>query len=670
MAQHAHGADNGWRDRLLLLQPALIAVPAFVVGFTGGSAKAAMDGAAWQSVGPAPPAIEAAIAADAATRTIYVASAGGGVLKSTNDGASFQAVNSGLDALSVTAMAMDPRDPDVVYVSTLSDVYKTTDGGASWHATNGPTGVVTFAMDPSNPDVVYSGSSPGGGVNKTINGGLTWFAASNGIGLPAVFALAVKPDEPSVVFAGTAGFGSFRSDDGGSTWRSLNIDSTVWSFLIDPLDNSVVFAGTNGAGVYASRDGGLSFAPVGAPEVGVVLSLVRSGPDIYAGTATGGVSVSSDGGATWRNTGVSAGLGLILSTDGAGAVYAGTNFDGAFVHRALPVPPGATGIRQSNWRRLGWNELGKCACQNGHAVAVDPGDHRHVLLTTNDGGLLVTRDGGRTWRDGGQNGLYSRAPRGIAFDPQDPRRVYVGGFTGMGFFKSDDNGEHWQLRQFGSKAIYTTGVSVDAADHAVYVATLNGDGVWRSTDFGETFVRIDRAAGASAGTYLGLAGRGITADPRLSGTVYVAASRGSSAGIWRSQDKGATFVRVDATRTLSITVDPTDSNVVYAATSTSGVLKSVDGGASFSVKSAGLPAGVQTSRTGSVQVNPLNPNVLYVGTEGGGVFRSEDAAESWSPANVGLDDPNVYGLVLDPQSPDVIYATTARSIYRTTTGAQ
>ena len=274
------------------------------------------------------------------------------------------------------------------------------------------------------------------------------------------------------------------------------------------------------------------------------------------------------------------------------------------------------------------------------------------------------------WRDGGQNGLYSRAPRGIAFDPQDPRRVYVGGFTGMGFFKSDDNGEHWQLRQFGSKAIYTTGVSVDAADHAVYVATLNGDGVWRSTDFGETFVRIDRAAGASAGTYLGLAGRGITADPRLSGTVYVAASRGSSAGIWRSQDKGATFVRVDATRTLSITVDPTDSNVVYAATSTSGVLKSVDGGASFSVKSAGLPAGVQTSRTGSVQVNPLNPNVLYVGTEGGGVFRSEDAAESWSPANVGLDDPNVYGLVLDPQSPDVIYATTARSIYRTTTGAQ
>jgi photosystem II stability/assembly factor-like uncharacterized protein len=667
MARVGPGPDKGWRVRLHQAGAALIAIPAIVVGLTCGPSHAATDGAAWRSVGPAPPAIEAAIAADAATHTIYIASTGGGVLKSTNDGATFEAVNSGLDALSITAMAMDPRNPAVVYVSTLSDVYKTTDGGASWHKTNGPAGVVTFATDPSNPDVIYTGSSPNGGVNKTTDGGLTWAAASSGVGTPAVFALAIKPDEPNVVFAGTAGFGAFRSTDGGGTWLPVNIDSTVWSFLVDPLNKDVVYAGSNGMGVFASTDGGNSFARVGTPDVGVVLSLARSGPNLYAGTATGGVSVSSDGGATWRNTGAADGLGLALSTDSTGAVYLGTNFEGAFVHRALP---GAAGSRQSNWRRLAWNVLGKCACQNGHALAVDPGDHRHVFLTTNDGGLLVTRDGGRTWRDGGENGLFSRAPRGIAFDPQDPQHVYVGGFTGMGFFKSDDNGDTWHLRRFGSNAIYTTGVSVDAASHAVYVATLNGDGVWKSTNFGDTFTRVDRAPGAPAGTYLGLAGRGITADPKISGKVYVAASRGKSAGIWRSQDAGASFVRVDATPTLSVTVDPTDSNVVYAATPSSGVLKSIDGGATFRVKSAGLTTSIQTSRTGSVQVNPMSPNVLYVGTEGAGVFKSTDAAESWAPAGDGLEDPNVFGLALDPQSPDVVYAATAASIFRTTTGGQ
>jgi photosystem II stability/assembly factor-like uncharacterized protein len=649
---------------------AMLAVVALLEGTAGSAAHAAPALAAWQSIGPAPPAIEAAIVADSASGTIYVASTGGGVLRSTNGGASFQAVNAGLDALSITAMVMDPRSPDVVYVSTLSDVFKTTDGGTSWHATHGPPGVVTFAIDPTNPDVIYTGSSPNGGVGKTTDGGDTWTAASNGMGVPAVFALAIKPDQPDVVFAGTAGFGAFRSTDAGATWQPLEIDSTVWSLLVDPADTTVVFAGSNGSGVLVSHDAGETFAQIGSPAVGVVLALARSGLDLYAGTAAAGVSVSSDDGVTWRSTGVSNGLALTLSTDATGSVYLGTNFDGAFVHRAVPAAGETDSFREANWRPLAWPQLRQCACQNGHAIAIDPEDHRHVFLSTNDGGLLVTRDGGRTWQDGGTQGLYARAPRGIAFDPQDARHVYVGAFTGSGFFRSADNGRHWELSRFGSDTVYTTGVAVDATDHSVYVATFNGDGVWKSTDFGETFTRIDRAPDAPPGVYLGLTGRGITADPHNSGTVYVAATRGSSAGIWRSQDAGATWTRVDPTRTLSVTVDPTDSHIVYAATPEPAVLKSIDGGASFSVKNAGLTTTFQTSRTGSVQVNPLQPNILYVGTEGGGVYKSRDAGESWSPVNAGLDDPNVYGLALDPEAPDVLYAATARSLYRTASGGE
>ncbi len=78
---------------------------------------------------------------------------------------------------------------------------------------------------------------------------------------------------------------------------------------------------------------------------------------------------------------------------------------------------------------------------SGHAVAVDPADPNHVFFTTNDGGILVTEDGGTTWADSGTNGLVARSPRGVAFDPQDSRRVYAGSVAG-GIFKSEDHGRH------------------------------------------------------------------------------------------------------------------------------------------------------------------------------------------------------------------------------------
>jgi photosystem II stability/assembly factor-like uncharacterized protein len=352
---------------------------------------------------------------------------------------------------------------------------------------------------------------------------------------------------------------------------------------------------------------------------------------------------------------------LILSTDSAGAVFLGTNFDGAFQHKFNGASPQTGGV----WRRLAWPYLQDCNCQNGHALAIDPANHEHVFFSTNDGGLLVTFDGGRSWSDGGTNGFVSRAPRGIAFDPQQPRHVYAGSITGGGLFTSHDHGEHWQRHLFGSAALYTTGISVDPVDHSLYIATVSGDGIWKSSDFGETFTRIDRAPLAAPGVYLGLTGRNVTVDPNNHATVYAAASRGATAGIWRSQDAGASWTQVDPTAVFSVTVDPGDSRIVYAGAADAGVLKSVDGGQSFAVKSNGLPDGVTTSRTGNVQVDPRIPTTLYVGTEGNGVYKSLDGGDSWLAFDSGLDDPNVFGLALDPVSPETVYASTASSVFKT-----
>jgi photosystem II stability/assembly factor-like uncharacterized protein len=619
---------------------------------------------AWRSVGPAPPAIEASIAVDAATRTVYIASLGGGILKSRDGGQTFAPANQGLGSLIVASLAMAQNDPNLVYAGTGAGIYKTTDGGATWSATGSDLLPLSLIIDPTDPNILYAGFN--GDLQKTTDGGDTWLSSANGIDNPLVFSLAIDPNNTSVVYAGTAGTGAFKSVDGGATWNPLNVDTTVWSLYVDPSNSNVIYAGSNGNGVYKSTNAGASFARTGSPAVGVVLALAKNGKRLYAGTATQGVSVSKDDGATWTNTGISEGLGLVLSAASDGSVYAGTNFDGVFERIPSTKDSDEDDRRASTWRRLAWAQLKNCRCQNGHALGIDPNNHEHVFFSTNDGGLFVTREGGRDWEDGGEDGLTSRAPRSIAFDPQDSNLVYAGSFTGGGLYRSHDHGRHWERRLFGSSKIYVAGVTVDPVDHSIYVSTFrSGDGIWKSADFGETFIRIDRAPGSLPDDFLFLSGRGITVNPQHHRTVFFA----GNSGIWRSTDAGASWINVDESPSLSVTVDPVESNIVYAGTF-AGVLKSVDGGASFVSQSDGLPDGFQTARTGSVQVDPRNHNVLYVAFEGAGVFKSTNGGTSWAAINSGLDDLNVFGIALDADSPEILYVSTNSSVYKTTSGGE
>src|ERR1700722_15644060 len=364
---------------------------------------------AWRSVGPAPPAIEASIAVDAATRTVYIASLGGGSLKSRDGGQRLASANQGLDSLVVASLAMAQNDPNLMYAGTGAGIYKTTNGGATWSGTGSGDLPLSLIIDPTDPNILYAGFN--GDLQKTVDGGDTWVSSANGIDNPLVFSLAIDPNNTSVLYAGTAGTGAFKSVDGGATWNPLSVDTTVWSLYVDPSNSNVIYAGSNGNGVYKSTNAGATFIHIGSPIVGVVLALAKSGGRLYAGTATQGVSVSKDDGATWTNTGISDGLGLVLSVGPDGSVYAGTNFDGVFERTASTRDSDEDDRRTSNWRRVAWEELKNCRCQNGHALGIDPGNHEHVFFSTNDGGLLVTHDGGRNWEDGGVDGLTARSPR-------------------------------------------------------------------------------------------------------------------------------------------------------------------------------------------------------------------------------------------------------------------
>ena len=171
---------------------------------------------------------------------------GDGVYKSTDGGKTWQ--HMGLkDTERISAIAIHPQNPDIVYVGALGHafgpneergVFMTTDGGKTWTKTlyiDNQHGVADLEIDPTNPNILYAGmwsferkpwthrsGSEKGGVYKSIDGGRTWNKLTNGLPkLMGRIGIRVAPSNPNVVYAiveakdGTL----YRSDDRGETFK-------------------------------------------------------------------------------------------------------------------------------------------------------------------------------------------------------------------------------------------------------------------------------------------------------------------------------------------------------------------------------------------------------------------------------------------------------------------
>ena len=203
--------------------------------------------AIWTSNGPEGGTINALAIDPSSSQTVYAGTQGGGVFKSTNDGASWSAVISGL---TVYSLAIDPSSSQTVYAGSYGCVFKSTNGGGTWSAdTSGlsTTAVHSLAIDPSSSQTVYAGTS--GGVFKSTNGGASWSAVTSTSGLATTYvnSLASDPSNSQTVYAGTYG-GVFKSTNGGASWSAVIsglTDLYVLSLAIDPSRSQTVYAGTN-----------------------------------------------------------------------------------------------------------------------------------------------------------------------------------------------------------------------------------------------------------------------------------------------------------------------------------------------------------------------------------------------------------------------------------------
>jgi photosystem II stability/assembly factor-like uncharacterized protein len=168
-------------------------------------------------------------------------------------------------------IAIDPRDPNIVYVGVSQEdrggVARSNDGGRTWRDFYDPSGfrVIAWLVDPVHAGRVYVGTA--GGVFVSEDFAETWTRSSDGLPKEhGVTALAIHPRDAEVLYAGTSAWygydtrgGVYRSDDAGRSWQLRGLeDESVGAIVVDPSSPLRLYAGTSD-GVFASDDESLTW---------------------------------------------------------------------------------------------------------------------------------------------------------------------------------------------------------------------------------------------------------------------------------------------------------------------------------------------------------------------------------------------------------------------------
>lgn len=644
---------------------------------------------AWKSGGPHVTYVDALAIHPHDPSTLYAATREG-VAVSRDAGATWR--DAGALGEPAFDLAIDPVTPSTMYAATHCQLHKSVDGGASWT----PLGIQAgarrscdfqrLAIDPRDPDVVYAASfgdsegCPGcyrGSVYRSADGGVTWTDVAADLDTYSHGALVVGAD--SSVYAGTEQ-GVLRSADGGATWSLDHAglpDPDIFALATDPSNPSTLYAGIYG-GTYRSLDAGASWQPLYRRQDVAAVALAvdpRDPATLYAGVFSfraraddGGLLRSTDGGATWRNVKNDAGSrlprALAVAAGGRPAVYAGTH--GAGVLRS---------VNGGAWKVL---DLDASTTIDVTALAFEPrrppaGRGFALYAGTRGAGVHKSVGRGATWR-AANAGLTEDYIETLAVDPRDPAAglpaiIYAGGLNRV--FRSIDGGATWQAsRPFCDDYCPVTRLALDrrgarrgaGGPMAVYAAA--GSGLFRSRNGGRTWQDL------TAGLPQDVPERRVSAlavddrGPARGRPSILYAALGTV--VLRSRDEARTWeeltIEEPAPYVISLVTAagrPGRAATIFAV-GFPVPYRSDDGGASWTPLPAICDEYCRSIAT--LVVDPLRPDVVYAATYDNAVVRSDDGGARWGsrldlPAGV-----NVFSLAVHPRR-GTLFAATSRGVF-------
>lgn len=552
---------------------------------------------------------------------MFAGAASGGIWKTEDGGVTWTSDSDFLPVISIADIAINPRDPDTMYIAT-GDGYGYEVGGDFWGGT-------------------YSA-----GVMMSVDGGLTWTMAGLSYAQTQstiIQRLVVHPSQPEILIAATRN-GLFRSVNAGATWTQVRT-GRHYDIEFNPANPNIVYASSN-TSVVRSLNGGQTWSTLRSGLCGGRISIAVTPADadyIYAFCESGNLYKSDDAGATFATMNSPNAVTTFYGYYDAVLCVSPTN--------PLTVLCGGVGIALStdggnNWTSVGNNGPGTTIHVDQKFLEFYPGSSA-LLYATNDGGVYKSQNGGFNWTDISSNMAIKQYYR-LSQSASDPYFIMAG---------AQDNGTDRLRNNQWDKVSGADGMEclIDYANPNNVYATYQYGNIRKSTDGGDSFTGIAPASGDWVTPFIIH-----PSNPQILFAGYSEVYKSTDGGLnWNTISSGQFGDDLTA-----MAIVPANPDVLYVS-NLGKIFKTTDGGLNWTNITSNLP--VSSSGITYIAVSAMDPNRVWISltgyAAGNKVFTTANGGTTWTNISGSLPNVPVNCIVHEHFSDGALYVGTDFGVY-------